>query len=151
MDRVKLERLYKERNLNNFMLKTIEDLESIHGIRLDQIEGYTRLSEDEKGKFKTFLVTFFNAHGIGYRDIQPLKVFIAIEKIYTIDTAAVRDVVIRRVVVDDKKLEISDIWEYEKFKEEKGRLRTIEKYMRFEYIDNGENRWMHINKLGGWY
>ena len=59
--------------------------------------------------------------------------------------------VVRRVIVDDKKLEIADIWEYEKFKEEKGRLRTIEKYMRFEYIDNGKNRWMHINKLGGWY
>ena len=151
MDRVKLERLYQERGLNDFFLRTVEDLGSIHGIKIDQIDGYNKLTEEEKEKFKTFLVTFFNAHGIGYRDIQPLKVFIAIEKIYTIDTAAVRDVVVRRVVVDDKKLEISDIWEYDKFKEEKGRLRTIEKYMRFEYIDNGENRWMHINKLGGWY
>lgn len=151
MDRVKLERLYKERNLNNFMLKTIEDLESIHGIRLDQIDGYTRLSEVEKGKFKTFLVTFFNAHGIGYRDIQPLKVFIAIEKIYTIDTAAIRDVVIRRITIDDKKLEITDIWEYDRFKEEKGKLKLIEKYMRFEYIDNGRNTWLHINKFSGWY
>lgn len=151
MNKIKLERLYKERKLEDFQLKTIEDLESIHGIKLDQIEGYTRLTKEEKEKFKTFIIVFFNSHSINYRDIVPLKVYIAIEKNYVIDTEAVRDFVIRRVVIDEKLQEIDNIWQYEKFKDEKGRLRTIEKYMRFEYIDNGKNRWMHINKSGGWY
>lgn len=47
MDRVKLERLYKERNLNDFMLKTIEDLESIHGIKLDQIDGCILINQGD--------------------------------------------------------------------------------------------------------
>lgn len=151
MDRTKLERLYKERNLNNFMLRTIEDLEMIHGIKVDQIEGYSKLDITEKRIFEKFIINLLNAYGIEYRNITPIKVYIAIEKTYIIETEAIKDCVIRKVVINQKTKEIESIWNFERFKGEKGKLSYAEKYMRFEYVKDGVKSWLHVNKTGGWY
>lgn len=151
MDIAKLERLYKERNLNDYILESEEDLFYIHGIKLDQIDGYGRLNDIERKNFSNFIINFYNAHGVEYRDIAPVRIYVVLEKSYIINTDAIRDFVIRRIVIDEKTKEIEDIWQYERFKDKRGKLKTMERYMRFEYIENGIKTWLHVNKSGGWY
>ena len=84
------------------MLRTIDDLEMIHGIKVDQIEGYSKLDITEKRIFEKFIINLLNAYGIEYRNITPIKVYIAIEKTYIIETEAIKDCVIRKVVINQK-------------------------------------------------
>ena len=105
----------------------------------------------EKENFIRFLINFYNAHSLENRDIVPLKVNIVLEKNYVINTAAVKDFVIRKVIIDEKSREILEVWQYDRFKDEKGRIKSMEKYMKFEYINGGQRSWLHINKSSGWY
>lgn len=151
MNLIKLDRLYKERGLNDLNLKTEEDLYNIHSVKLEQVQGFNRLTSVEKENFIRFLINFYNAHSLENRDIVPLKVNIVLEKNYVINTAAVKDFVIRKVIIDEKSREILEVWQYDRFKDEKGRIKSMEKYMKFEYINGGQRSWLHINKSSGWY
>ena len=151
MDKLKLERLYKEKGLLDFKLKTEEDLFYIHGIKVDQIEGYCKLDMAEKRIFDKFIINLLNAYGIEYRSITPIKVYVAVEKTYVIETDAIKECVIRRIVTNHKTREIESIWTFDRFKDEKGKLSYVEKYMRFEYVKDGVKSWLHVNKNGGWY
>ena len=74
MNLIKLDRLYKERGLNDLNLKTEEDLYNIHSVKLEQVQGFNRLTSVEKENFIRFLINFYNAHSLENRDIVPLKV-----------------------------------------------------------------------------
>lgn len=70
-----LKDLYNTHGCGDYQLKTIEDLRDIHGIKLENIAGYSNLNDINKNMFNIFLLNFFNAHGVQTRlDIEPICV-----------------------------------------------------------------------------
>ena len=74
MDILKMKRLYKERGLLDYQLQTLDDAFFIHGINVNQVDGYGELSDKEKKMFKEFVVTYLNCRELEEREVSFLKV-----------------------------------------------------------------------------
>lgn len=74
MDKLKFERLYKERNLDNYNIKSTKELFFIHGIKLNQVDGFNRLSKYKKKLVEETIISYLNSNEINKRDIVILKV-----------------------------------------------------------------------------
>lgn len=74
MDILKMKRLYKERGLLDYQLQTLDDVFFIHGIKVNQVEGYGKLSDKEKKMFKAFVIFYLNSIELEERDVSFLKV-----------------------------------------------------------------------------
>jgi len=69
-----LEEKYLKNGINNFKLKSLEDLKVVHGIDILKIEGINKLAVN-RGMFEGFLINFFNRWGLEARNtIKPLWV-----------------------------------------------------------------------------
>lgn len=87
MNKFRLERLYEERGLKDYKLRTLEDLFYIHDIKLNQVDGYNRLTKDEKRFFSRFVINYFNSYELARRNIFIIKVgkannYLRVESIY---------------------------------------------------------------------
>ena len=74
MDILKIKRLYKERGLLDYQLQTLDDALFIHGIRVNQVEGYSKLKVEEKKVFKEFIISYLNSMRLEEREAAFLKV-----------------------------------------------------------------------------
>lgn len=74
MSRFNLERAYEERGLNDYKLRNIDDLFYIYSIKMNQIEGYFKLDEQDRTLFNSFMINYFNIHGFSGKKISILKV-----------------------------------------------------------------------------
>ncbi|MCR4944654.1 MAG: hypothetical protein K5986_09450 [Clostridium sp.] len=74
IDKLKMQRLYKERGLLDYQLQTLDDAFFIHGIKPNQVEGYSKLKDDEKKVFKEFIVSYLNSIKLEEREVAFLKV-----------------------------------------------------------------------------
>ncbi len=69
MTRIQLENIYKANGLNDYKLKTTEDLLKVHGIDFKAIKGYSELDDLNKAIFEKFILKFFNALGFDRRTV----------------------------------------------------------------------------------
>ena len=74
MDILKIKRLYKERGLLDYQLQTLDDAFFIHGIRVNQVDGYSKLKGEEKKVFKEFIISYLNSMRLEEREVAFLKV-----------------------------------------------------------------------------
>lgn len=74
MDILKIKRLYKERGLLDFQLQTLDDVFFIHGIKANQVDGYSKLNVEEKNAFKEFIISYLNSMQLQEREVSFLKV-----------------------------------------------------------------------------
>ncbi|MBD7912449.1 MULTISPECIES: hypothetical protein [Clostridium] len=74
MNKLALERIYAERGLEDYKLRTLDDLFYIYGVKVNQIEGYFKLKEEEKSFFNRFIINYFNSYGLEGRNISIIKV-----------------------------------------------------------------------------
>ncbi|MBD7909978.1 hypothetical protein [Clostridium cibarium] len=74
MNRDSLKRVYEERGLMDYKLETLHDLFYIYGVKLNQIEGYSKLEEIERIRFSRFVLSYYNSSGLDSRDVSFLKV-----------------------------------------------------------------------------
>ena len=75
IDKLKMERLYKERGLLDYQLQTLDDAFFIHGIKPNQVEGYSKLELKEKKAFKEFIISYLNSIQLQEREISFLKIY----------------------------------------------------------------------------
>lgn len=75
MDRFNLERVYEERGLDDYKLRDLDDLFYIYGVKLNQVDGYSKLEGADKAFFNRFVINYFNSHGLHSCNISILKVF----------------------------------------------------------------------------
>ena len=69
-----MKRLYKERGLLDYQLQTLDDVFFIHGIRANQVEGYSKLELEDKNGFKEFIISYLNSMQLQEREVSFLKV-----------------------------------------------------------------------------
>lgn len=74
MGKSSLERVYEERGLEDYKLRTVDDLFYIYGVKLSLVDGYSNLDEEDRFIFKNFVINYFNSNPLDNRNISILKV-----------------------------------------------------------------------------
>ncbi len=70
-----LKNLYLVNGIDDFRLRTQEDLLKTHGIKVEEIDGYYELGDIHKKMFKGFILNFFNGCGLELKaTIEPVAV-----------------------------------------------------------------------------
>ena len=67
MTRKQLERKYEDCGLNDYKLKTLDNLREIHGVDVRELSGYSGLTDDNRKLFDMTVLRFYNAHGLDSR------------------------------------------------------------------------------------
>ena len=71
-----IEALYLANGLSDFKLRSVEDIQKVHGIDCRNIAGYEDLDDLEKKNYERFILKFFNAWGIEARVyIEPQAIY----------------------------------------------------------------------------
>lgn len=151
-----LEKRYLDFGIDNFELKTVNDLRNVHGIDCRSVQGYSGLVHLHRVIYKKFIVNFFNAFGLDNRAmLKPLGVYWAEsqDKVAITDdgslvwaggTVVSVDKFRNRVVLDD--------WFDDEYAGCEIRVEEPTQYLRFEYMMGDRKEWLHIIKNGeDWY
>ena len=167
MIRHEIEKKYIENGLNDFRLRTIEDIKLCHGIDIEAVKGYEELTEENKAIYRNAMLNIYNAWGIGNRsNLIPLRVYWAEEFDYLLPKVSddgeeynlVVGGVVKAITKDGHKKQVKKYWLYddEELKEygdkEKIFIEGPERYLRFEYKHGKRREWLHlINNGEDWY
>nr|WP_312289493.1 hypothetical protein [Clostridium chromiireducens] len=156
MNRKQIENLYLVNGIDDFKLRSQEDLLKTHGIKVEQIRGYENLGDIHKKIFKGFILNFFNGCGMELRStLEPVTVDYVRHTDYSFYdeefgcrcSAGFKDEIIMAdgTLVFDKKYTPEDA-KGKKIKED-----STQDYLRFEYYEYGEKfkeeprvSWLHV-------
>lgn len=76
MERYQLENLYQLAGLDDYKIRDSHNLLECHGIRLDDIKGYSKLDEVNSSIFYNFIINFYNMQGMMSRaGLQPKGIY----------------------------------------------------------------------------
>ena len=141
-----IEKKYEERGLNNYLLRTVEDLKAVHDIDIKEIKGYASLSDENKKLFEKAVVSFFNAWGLEKRtELAPKAVYYVQDTEYIDSDDLLVAKVVKAISKDGRNHIIhNDIFETTALSECR---ECISEYLRLEF--SGE--WFHITDDGLWY
>lgn len=163
MDRRQLENIYLVNGLNEFKLRTTEDLLKVHGINYKEVDGYNGLDDKNKAIYERFIVNFFNAQGLDYRDIVPTGIYFVeditklvkdnpadpADKFYSSAGSIIKAIDkngVKTVLHSYKYKDYHDLENFEDLEE------TAITYLRIEYEHHGRPEWLHIVSEGKeWY
>lgn len=156
MNRKQIETLYIKNKIDDFRLKTQEDLIKTHGIRVEDIPGFKELGAIQQKVFRGFILNFFNGCGLELRaTFEPVAADFVRETSYyyvknddNYDAGTKKEIILRdgRLIleshrkVDDEELEGREVKEHEP-----------ETYLRFRYYESGDQyreepfvSWLHV-------
>ena len=147
MTRKQLERKYEERGLNNYRIRTVDDLKAIHNIDIEELKGYENLSDEYRELFEKTVIHFFNAQGLEKRaECIPKAINYVQETEYISESNIIIGKIIKAIYKNNKS-RIIHRYVFEKdISFSKCRKYTSE-YLRFEL----NNEWFHITKNEQWY
>lgn len=150
MTRYELEQRYKAFGRDDFKLRTLGDLKSIHGFDVAELSGYAELPPKQREIFDRTVIRFYNGLGLDRRNhLQPKCVHYVYEVGYlSNDGESVGTDII--VIKNDGKSVGKRLHRY-KF-EKNVDLRKCRKcltstYLRFEL----KGEWYHFTPNGDWY
>jgi len=158
MNRFQLENLYEINGLNNYKLKTTEDIIKCHGINYKDVDGYNRLDDVNKANYEKFIVKIFNAWGLESRSTLIPKGIYFVEHVEHLviedlddDNFIISGATIYAIDRNGLKYVLHD-WSDDDYKELPIVRNEISKYLRFEYEHDGRKEWLHVTDQGEeWY
>lgn len=66
---------YYELGINDFVLKSLDDIKALYNVVPEDTKGYDSLPEEKKEIYKEFLLKFFNSWGLDARlNLKPIEV-----------------------------------------------------------------------------
>lgn len=166
MNRKQLENLFEANGLSHFQLKDKEDLLKVFGIKIEQLEGFETLSDENKELFTNFLINFYNAQGVnGKLCLEPVSIYFVrknelIVKLNDNDDDFWNWFSTKFYILDKNSNEIKLFKHYKEnelqylhdtdamFRE------NIEFFLRFDYkwnLDEVVNEWLHVTDEHSWY
>lgn len=164
MNRSQLEKLYEVNGLDDYRLKTTEDLLKVHGIDFQKVDGYSRLDDLNKQLYKKFIINYFNGYGLDTRVTMFPKGIHFVEDIEYLAKEDPEDecftVIGGKVLALDARTGLKFVlhsWqdeEYNHLVEEFPEAITESKpkrYLRFEYEINRYDEWQHVVDEKTWY
>lgn len=157
MNRSQIENLYKVNGLIDFHLKTTDDLLKVHGINFKAVDGYNRLDDLNKVIYEKFIINFFNAQGLEYRDIVPTGIYYVEEIEYLVkersedDYMTIAGGMVKAIDKNGLKTVLGN-WLHESYKHLEIKESEPNNYLRFQYEHQGRSEWLHVIKDGTqWY
>jgi hypothetical protein len=152
--------LYQERGLNNYKLKSLDDIKAIYGHDIPALKGYPDLSDENKELVNKFIINFFNAQGMDRRaTIKPLQVNYVTLKEYgkpVTDPDAPDGKNYELVVSEFRRLNAKG--NFEKFRMYKHEEIDLNKcktftscFLRIDYKWGTKREWLHILSPIDWY
>ena len=163
MNRFQLEKLYEVNGLNNYKLKVPVDLIKTHGIDYIEVNGFSRLSDENKLLFGKFIVNFFNGLGLDSRiTLIPKGIYYVEDLDYLVKENPDDDywqVAGGLVLTIDKNglKTVHRSWQDEEYKTlmeefpESMKESKPKQYLRFEYEHQGREEWLHVIDPKTWY
>lgn len=154
-------RQYEERGLSDFKLTSLDDIKAIYGYDIQELKGFSDLSEEYKELFSKFIINFFNAHGMDRRSVlQPLQINYVQHIEYSRPTEEIDDegkAIHELVVIEIKRLTSSG--KYERYKRHifcknasisdcKG---YCSQFLRIDYQEGKRKEWLHVLSPHQWY
>ena len=148
-----IEQRFIDCGLKDFQFRTTDDICQVFNYRVEDIDGYAGLTDQNKADFKVFMVKFLNGLGLYSKaTIKPVSVHSVAHREF-IRTKPEYDEVVGGVVeiIEDGHKRLMDSWG-----DQQGDRESLSYYLRFDYktLYNGElhKEWLHVvNKGKEWY
>lgn len=158
MNRNQIENLYKINGLDDYKIKTMEDLMKVHGIDCRAVNGYNRLDDLNRIVYEKFIINIFNAFGLESRaTLIPKGIYFVEETEYLAKENPEDDyyIIVGGAVMEIDRSGLKSVlrkWEDEDYKHLEVKKSEVTQYLRFEYEHQERNEWLHIIKDGKeWY
>lgn len=144
---------YNNYGIDDFKLRNINDLYQLHGINIENIEGYDTLNDLERYVFKKFIVNYYNVWEVDTRDIlKPLNIY-RVQQIdllyYENDEPVIVGYELARFIEGEFVLHEINI--DEGYRSTELERYEPQSYLRFEYEKDNKNEWLHIVDEKTWY
>lgn len=153
MNSKQLENLYLVNGIEDFRLKTLEDLFKVHGIKVENIKGYYEIGDIQQKIFKGFILNFFNGWGLEARaTLEPVTVnYVNETDLLCVDedgdllcVGHIREILLRNgdVELDERRVD-------EDYQDKELQESEVNSYLRFQYYKyddkhNGDISWVHV-------
>ena len=147
MTRKQIEKKYEERGLNNYLLRTVDDLKAVHNISIEELSGYENLSDEYRELFEKTVIHFFNAQGLERRaECIPKAINYVQETEYVSESNVIIGKTIK-AIYKNKKSRIIHKYVFEKNIPFSTCKKYATEYLRFEL----KGEWFHITENEQWY
>lgn len=154
MTRKELEKRYEERGCIDYKLRSLSDLEVIHGVNVSELPGYTDLSDKHRKVFDGSIIRFFNAHGLDSRkSLQPKCINYVREIEYEKEVSKGENILVGiEVNIIDSKTGLKKRRLHKNMFEKNIPFKECTKKYVMEYLCfELKNVWYHILDNGDWY
>jgi len=157
MERFQLEKLYEVNGLNDFKLNTADDLLKTHGIDFREVEGYTRLDDENRLLYEKFITNLFNGLGLDSRmTMIPKGIYYVDDFDYLVKENPEDDHFITAggvvMAIDKNGLKtVHRSWTDDNYTHLEVIKSKIKTYLRFEYEHDSHKEWLHVTGEKTWY
>lgn len=156
MNEFEIEKIYEKNGLEDCLLKSTDDLLKCHNIDFTSIPGYEFLDDLKKANYKNFIVNFFNVWGLEARaSLKPTGIYF-VENIEYVAADETGELI--HAGEDLKYIKVDgSLHEYKSYRDEEFEGKELEvesssRYLRFEYICQDTEGWVHVVENGTqWY
>lgn len=152
-----IKNIYLANGLNEFKIGSHSDINSVHGIKVSEISGYSTLSVDHRKLFNEFIINFYNAQGLESRaDFLPLKINYVLAEEYLGKYEDTDDYFVPlggriTAVHNDGSTKVLSTWKDRRFKSMPCIQIEKQNYLRFEYRNGTNKKWQHVISATRWY
>jgi hypothetical protein len=158
MNSQQIKNIYTANGLCAFQLNNYDDLMKVHGVSVNEIQGYNNLSQEHKSIFGIFILNFYNAQGLETRTaLLPSSInYVLAEQSLgkgndSDDYYIPLGTTITAIYADKNETKILRKWKDKKYKNIPCTHIEKEYYLRFEYQTNRHGEWMHVLSGTRWY
>lgn len=152
MTRKELESKYEALGLTDYKLRTLEQLNAIHGVNVQTLSGYDTLSDEHRELFDKTIINFFNGRGLDARKAlipKSINYVLQVDYIkYLPDEDCYETVKTEIFLLKDNEIKKRlHRYVFEKGVNFKECKRNEKSYLRFELKDE----WYHLLSTTNWY
>lgn len=163
MNRSQLINLFEVNGINDYQLQCADDLLKVFGVKLESLEGFQTLSNENKALFSQFILNFYNAQGIDSKLlIEPLSIYYVVKNETWVQVPGNYGLSFYKSITTilDRNLKPLKVFREYKNDEFEGKgfeeVETdSEMYLRFDYIwsypDIDKKEWLHVMSENEWY
>lgn len=152
-----IKNIYLANGLDEFKIRSHSDINSVHGIKVSEISGYSTLSNEDKLLFDEFIINFYNAQGLESRsEFLPLSINYVLSEEFMGKHGESDDYFVPlggriTAIHINGNTKVLSIWKDKKFKNISCTYTEKQNYLRFEYKNGKSKEWQHVISAAIWY
>ncbi|EMS72386.1 hypothetical protein [Ruminiclostridium cellobioparum] len=152
-----IKNIYLANGLDEFKIRSHSDINSVHGVKVSEISGYSTLLFEHKMLFDEFIIHFYNAQGLESRsEFLPLSINYVLSEEFlgkhedTDDYFVPLGGKITAIHINGD-TKVLSTWKDKKFKTIPCSYTEKQNYLRFEYKNGKSKEWQYVISATKWY